>query len=51
MTVNLTLGKYRFSILLNFFSIVNTDLHLSHSERKENLAGKKRGKTRACVAF
>ena len=51
MTVNLTLGKYSFSILLNFFSIVNTDLHLSHSEIKENLAGKKQGKTTACVAF
>lgn len=51
MTVNLTLGKYRFSLLLNFFSIVNADSHLSHSELEENLAGKKRGKTRACVAF
>ena len=36
MTVNLSRGKYRFSLLLNFFPIVNTDLHLSHSELEEN---------------
>ena len=51
MTVNLSRGKYRFSLLLNFFPIVNTDLHLNHSELEENLSGKKRGKTRARVSF
>lgn len=52
MTVNLTLGKYSFSILLNFFPIVNTDLHLSHSELKENLAGiRSRGKPQHVLHF